>query len=51
MKRNYDDYDFESFYGDVNDIYYETEHVYFQAKDSCYDTYTGSSDDYNYYWN
>ena len=51
MKHNYDEYDFERFYADVNDNYYETDHGYIQVVDSCYDTYTGRSDDYNYYWN
>ena len=51
MKNYYNDYDFETFYADVNGTYFETDPGYIQVLDSCYDTYTGSSDDYNYSWN
>ncbi len=51
MKHTYDDYDFEKLYSDVNEFSYDTERYSFQVIDSCYDTYTGSSDDFNYYWN
>ncbi len=50
MKRsNYYDYDFEEFYGDVNETNYD-DRVYFVNVKSCYDTYTGHSDNY-YDWN
>ena len=51
MKNYYNDYDFETFYADVNGTCYEAELGYIQVVDSCYDNYTGSSDDYNYYGN
>ncbi len=51
MKRNYDDYDFETFYADVNDLYYDRYTPIIQAVETCYDTYTGSSDDCYDYWN
>ena len=49
MKRNYDDYDFETFYADVNDFSYDRYTTFFQSVETCYDTYTGSSDDMVFY--
>lgn len=50
MKHTYDDYDFEKLYSDVNDNYFGYS-LSIQNVESCYDTYTGSSDDYYYDWN
>ena len=48
--REYDDYDFDKFYGDVNGTYVE-EYYYIPRVETCYDTYTPHSD-YDYYdWN
>lgn len=50
MKHTYDDYDFEKLYSDVNDNYFGYS-LSIQNVEFCYDTYTGSSDDYYYDWN
>ena len=50
MRRTYDDYDFERLYSDVNENYFGYS-LSIQTVESCYDTYTGSSDDYYYDWN
>lgn len=50
MKHTYDEYDFEKLYADVNDTYFGYTCV-IRDIDSCYDTYTGSSEDYYSDWN
>ncbi len=50
MKHNYDNYDFERFYADVNGFGYD-DYAVSTSRSATFDTYTGSSD-YNYYdWN
>lgn len=52
MKHNYDDYDFETFFADVFDNYnYADDGIRIRSREDTYDSYTGRSDDWNYYWN
>ena len=50
MKHTYDDYDFENLYADVYENYFGS-NLSIRDTDETYDNFTGSSDDYNYYWN
>ena len=46
----YDDYDFETFYGDVYGNNYD-ELSYSSPKELGIDTYSSQDSDWNYYWN
>ena len=53
MKNNryHDDYDFETFYADVNGTKYD-DFTFICPLETCYDTYTGREEDWYYNnWN
>ena len=51
MNYNYNDYDFERFYADVNGYDFDNGFRFSTPLEQTYDSYTGASEELNYLWN